>query len=71
MKIRFAVTPPGLAFHESVLPDYVSACGITTTRFPSMQRSLRGWSIPVGVLDELAFTAWKARPFPTPTSRRR
>ena len=24
MKIRFAVTPPSLAFHESVFPDYVS-----------------------------------------------
>jgi probable F420-dependent oxidoreductase len=26
MKIRFAVTPPGLAFHENVFPDYISAC---------------------------------------------
>ena len=26
MKIRFAVTPPGLAFHESAFPDYISAC---------------------------------------------
>jgi hypothetical protein len=29
--------------------------GITITCFPCTQRSLRGWSIPVGVLDELAF----------------
>ena len=26
MKIRFAVTPPSTAFHESVFPDYLSAC---------------------------------------------
>jgi probable F420-dependent oxidoreductase len=26
MKIRFAVTPPGLAFHENVFPDYILAC---------------------------------------------
>ena len=26
MKIRFAVTPPGLAFHEEIFPDYISAC---------------------------------------------
>src|SRR5262249_43782669 len=26
MRIRFAVTPPGAAFHEDVFPDYISAC---------------------------------------------
>jgi probable F420-dependent oxidoreductase len=26
MKIRFAMTPPGSAFHEDVFPDYVATC---------------------------------------------
>lgn len=31
------------------------ATGLSISCFPSTLRSLRGWSIPAGVLDELAF----------------
>ncbi len=41
---------------EEVLTSEITLTnGLTIACFPSTLRSLRGWSIPVGVLDELAF----------------
>ena len=43
--------------------------GITIACFPSTQRSLRGWSIPVGVMDELGSIGSRALPIATWRSR--
>jgi probable F420-dependent oxidoreductase len=59
MKIRFAVTPPSLAFHESVFPDYVSAC--EKLGFDTLWLS----DVPLGPLGDplfsLAFAAGRTR----------
>jgi hypothetical protein len=44
---------------------------ITITCFPSTQRSLRGWSIPVAVMDELGFLSAGGRRTATLRFRRR
>src|SRR2546423_6693997 len=59
MKIRFAVTPPGVAFHESAFPDYISAC--EELGFDTLWLS----DVPVGPLGgpllSLAFAAGRTR----------
>jgi hypothetical protein len=40
---------------EVLASEIVLGNGITITCFPSTLRSLRGWSMPVGVMDEVAF----------------
>ena len=59
MKIRFAVTPPPLAFHETVFPDYVSAC--EDLGFDTLWLS----DLPLGPLGDplfsLAFAAGRTR----------
>jgi probable F420-dependent oxidoreductase len=59
MKIRFAVTPPGLALHENVFPDYISAC--EQLGFDTLWLS----DVPLGPLGDpllsLAFAAGQTR----------
>lgn len=40
---------------EPLASEITLTNGLSIMCFPSTQRSLRGWSIPVGVMDELAF----------------
>src|SRR5881409_700827 len=59
MEIRFAVTPPSLAFRESVFPDYVSGC--ENLGFDTLWLS----DVPLGPLGDplfsLAFAAGRTR----------
>ena len=49
------------AFVEDLLATEVRLRhGMSVSTFPCTQRSLRGWSIPCGVMDELAFSDLKA-----------
>jgi len=55
---------------EEVLSlEVVLSNGLTIACFPCTLRSLRGWSIPAGVMDELAFFRLEGRPTVTPRSR--
>src|SRR5262245_56293752 len=45
----------GSMVDEELSLEIVLANGLSITCFPSTLRSLRGWSMPVGVMDEVAF----------------
>jgi hypothetical protein len=56
MREYFTRSPLLASFVEDVLAsEIVLANGLTVAIFPCTQRSMRGYSIPAGVMDELAF----------------